>query len=157
MKTKGILMTTAIAVLMMSAPAMANGPVVRVVHPIVKGEDIVVYTDQNGNISKDAFLSYQSQRYDEMALNRDRVRDANGHVLSKEAFLAMESSRFDDLDTNNIGLISRNEFEAEAATTMEPAAGGFEESTSRPPADNQAKDTSFISGGADGAGGWTAQ
>ena len=157
MKTKGILMMSAIAVLMMTTSAMANGPVVRVVHPVVKGADIVVYTDQIGNISKDQFLSYQSQRFDEMASNRGHVRDENGRILNKEAYLAMESRRFDEIDTANTGLISRNEFEVESATTMEPAAGGVEESTSRPPADNQAKDTSFIEGGADGAGGWTAQ
>ncbi len=157
MKTKGILMMSAVAVMMMTTSAMANGPVVRVVHPVVKGEDIVVYTDQNGNHSKDAFLSSQSQRFDEMASNREHVSGGNGRILSKEADLAMESRRFDEIDTANTGLISRNEFEVEAATAAEPAAGGTDISTSRPPADNQAKDTSFISGGADGAGGWTAQ
>jgi hypothetical protein len=156
MKTRGILMITAAAV-MMTAPAMANSPVVRVVHPVVQGEDIIVYTDRNGDISKDEFLSYQSQKFDQMASNDNRVRDESGHVLSKDDWMDLQSRRFDEIDSRHVGKISKNEFEVEAATMMEPAAGGFDESTSRPEANNQAEDTSYISGGADGAGGWTAQ
>ena len=157
MKTKGILMITVAAVMMMTTSAMANGPVVRVVHPVVKGEDIIVYTDANGNISKDEFLSYQSQRFNEMASNNTLVRDDKGRAISKGEYMDMQSRRFDEIDTGHAGQISKNEFEVEVATEMEPAAGGSGVSTSRPEANNQAKDTSFISGGADGAGGWTAQ
>ena len=156
MKTRGVLMITAVAV-MMTTSAMANSPVVRVVHPVVQGEDIIVNTDRDGNISKDEFLSYQSQRFDEMASNNSRVRDDRGRALSKDAWMDMQSRRFDEIDSGHDGKISKNEFEVESVTMMEPAAGGFDESTSRPQANNQAENTSFISGGADGAGGWTAQ
>ena len=70
--------------------------------------------------------------------------------------MAYESSKFDQMDVTSRGKISSNDFSATEITIIEPAAGP-EVSTSRPQAYNQAIPTSHISGGADGAGGWTAQ
>jgi hypothetical protein len=160
MKIRSMLMMTAAAVLL-AAPAMANSPPVVGSTKVVRGSDIIVYTDMNGNITKQEYLNYQSRRFDEAAANsrNGRVMNDQGRLVSKDEFLFDQSQKFDDLDTMRNGRISRASFEALEVTMVEPAAGGrmAGESTSRPQAYNQAVPTSHIPGGADGAGGWTAQ
>ena len=158
MKIKTILMMTGVAAVITTS-AMANEPYVGKSRVVEKGPDIVVSTDRYGNVSKDEFLSYQAKRYDEASANsrNGTVLNAEGRVVTKGEFLAEQSAKFDDMDTMKTGEISKIDFEASEIVLMEPAAGGPEESTSRPQAYNQAVPTGHISGGADGAGGWTAQ
>ncbi|HTK85969.1 MAG TPA: hypothetical protein VL625_12870 [Patescibacteria group bacterium] len=156
MKFRTVVMSAGVAMIL-ATPAMANGPIVGVSR-VVKGPAVVIYTDRNGYISKDEFLAYESRRFDEAAsLSRSgRVRNDEGRLMTKAQFMAYESSKFDQMDVTSRGKISSNDFSATEITIIEPAAGP-EVSTSRPQAYNQAIPTSHISGGADGAGGWTAQ
>jgi hypothetical protein len=149
MKLKRIILMTGVGMIV-TASAMANSPIVGYSNTrVIKGPDIVVYTDRRGNVTREEYLAYQSKRYDESVAMNTKLS------VSKGDWMSFQAQHFDEVDPNNDGVISRAEFDTLEALMTEPAAG--EESTSRPQAYNQAVPTSQISGGADGAGGWTAQ
>lgn len=149
MKISRIMLMAGVGMLV-TGSAMANSPIIGYSKTqVIKSPDIIVYTTRSGNVTREEYLAYQERRYEESIAMNDKVSVGKGDWMS------FQSQRFDEVDPNNDGVITRSEFDALEAMMMEPAAG--EESTSRPQAYNQAIPTSHIPGGADGAGGWTAQ
>jgi hypothetical protein len=91
---------------------------------------------------------------DKMDVNHDGM-------ISKDEWNSFHSEMFDKIDANHDGKITKDEFKAKHMAMIEKHkewkakhGGG---STSMPPANNQAGPSGAPMGGADGAGGWTAQ
>lgn len=136
MKIKAPLLA-ATAIVMFAVPALANGPVVT-----------------------KPTTTHHEWFFDKLDTNHDGV-------ISKQEWLNDASKKFDAADTNHDGKLSKTEFAALGEhmhhgmhkeqyhwSSARVNTGG---STSTPPAHNEVKPNDAHPGGADGAGGWTAQ
>jgi len=149
MKPSRILLIASAAT-MFALPALANTPEQAAGYQRQwSNTTVTVTTERDGTITKPEWLSYQSQRFDDLKLRN------HDHDVSKDEWLAMQSKKFDELDSDHTGAITQDEFVSSQDWAQDWYIHGV--STSRPQAYNQAIPTSHISGGADGAGGWTAQ
>ena len=132
MKVPHILMAAAAAALMAS-PALANGPSV---------------------------TPSTAKAHHHWAGFFDKIDTNHDGKISKDEWLAHSSAMFDKIDANHDGSLTKDEFKAMHEKMRAKHANwhgkGGKGSTSEPPYHNQAT-SSGNPGGADGAGGWTAQ
>jgi hypothetical protein len=119
---------------------------------------VLIVPPARANEPTDARMAGKKMHHQRM-WREDKMDTNHDGMVSKDEWNNFHGEMFDKIDANHDGKITKDEFKAKHMAMMEKHKewktrhGG---STSMPPANNEAPSGSR-SGGADGAGGWTAQ